>query len=314
MSAMASKSGGPKVVAVVLNWNRLEDTLACLSSLACCRYQNLEVIVVDNGSRNSPAAAIAESFPEVEVVENPTNYGYAGGNNVGIRRALAAGADFVWVLNNDTEVAADALDPLVTAAAAHPRAGAVGGKVLRADRPEIVWVAWGRVTWLQSLVALEGEDAPDDGAYDGEHEVEWIPGCSTLLRSEALAEVGLFEDSYFAYHEDVEWAARAARQGWSCRYTGASRIYHHVHASSGGAAHYGGFRKYLSARNSVLYARSHGRPWQVALMAASIVVTLPFQLIRRAATGELSGVMAKIRGWRDGLLGRPVPLVELGLR
>jgi len=141
----------------------------------------------------------------------------------------------------------------------------VGGKVLRTDRPATLWVAWGRVTWLQSLIALVGEDAPDDGCYAGERAVPWIPGCSLLLRSAALRTVGPFDDDFFAYHEDVEWAARAHAAGWELWYTGAARTLHAVHGSSGGASHYGGFRKYLSARNSVLYAKRHGRPRQERL-------------------------------------------------
>ncbi len=314
MSPDSPKGERPRVTVVVLNWNGLEDTLACVRSLTRASYENLSVLVVDNGSRNSPAAAIGEEIPGVEVIENPTNLGYAGGNNVAIRRALADGADFVWVLNNDTEVESGSLGPLLETAAAHADAGAIGGKVLRSDSTGRLWVAWGKISWLQSLISLAGENAEDDGRFDGVRRVEWIPGCSILLRAEALRQVGAFDEDFFAYHEDADWAARAAKAGWTCWYNGASRIYHHIHGSSGGAAHYGGFRKYLSARNSVLYARKHGSRWQMMLMAAAIVVTLPFQLLRRAPSGEAGGIVMKIRGWRDGLLGRPLPLVELGLR
>ncbi len=312
---MSEAAGSPpEVIVVVLNWNGLDDTLRCLGSLECCRYENLSILVVDNGSRSSPASAIRERHPSVEVVESPTNLGYAGGNNLGIRRAIARGADYVWILNNDTEVDEDALGPLVTEAESDPAVGAVGGKVLRADDPNTLWVTWGRVTWLQSLVALEGEGETDGPRFDGAHDVAWIPGCSILFRAKALEEVGAFDADFFAYHEDADWAARSARQGWRCRYTGASRVYHRIHGSSGGSAHYGGFRKYLSARNSVLYARKHGRLHHKIRLAVAIVVTLPFQFLRRALTGEAGGIVMKVRGWRDALLGRPIPLRELGLR
>jgi GT2 family glycosyltransferase len=303
------------VFAIVLNWNRTADTLACLDSLARSTYGDLHAIVVDNGSRVSCASEVAKRHPWVEVVENDRNLGYSGGNNVGMRRALEAGAAFVWVLNNDTVVGAEALEALVDCAQRHPRAAAVGGRVLRTDRPDVLWMTWGRVTWLQSLIALEGQDEPDSARFDGERRVEWIPGCSILFRADALREVGLFDEDFFAYHEDVDWAARAAKQGWELWYTGASRIHHAIHASSGGeAASYAGFRSYLSARNSVLYARRHGTPAKRALLAAAVVATLPFQWLRRRLRGQQQGVRMKIRGWRDGLAGRPVPLDELGLR
>ncbi|TMA80030.1 MAG: glycosyltransferase family 2 protein [Deltaproteobacteria bacterium] len=204
-------------------------------------------------------------------------------------RALARSTELIWLLNNDTTVEPDTLERLVDAARRHPDAAIVGGKVLRMDRPDTLWTAWGRVTWLQSLIALEGCDAPDDGAFDVERPVPWIPGCSILLRAQALREIGLLDESFFAYHEDVEWAARARAAGWSVWYTGGARTYHAVHGSSGGERYYGGFHKYLSARNSVLYAKIHGHIWQVALMAAAIVVTIPFQFARRWLRGEQEG-------------------------
>jgi GT2 family glycosyltransferase len=176
-------------------------------------------------------------------------------------------------------------------------------------------MTWGRVTWLQSLIALEGQDAPDGPRYDGEHRVDWIPGCSILFRTAALREVGFFDEDFFAYHEDVDWAARAGKRGWEMWYTGDSRIEHAIHASSGGeAASYMGFRSYLSARNSVLYARRHGSLRQQAVMAGAVVATLPFQWLRRRLRGQQAGVHMKLKGWRDGLAGKPVPLEELGLR
>ncbi len=306
-----------RVMAVVLNWNGLEDTLACVRSLLAVELPaavTLDVLVVDNGSRQSPAAALREAAPQVPILFTGRNLGYAGGNNAGLAYAIARGSDFVWVINNDAVVEPGALGPLLAAGARTPRAGVLGSKILRADDPSRLWVAWGRVTWRQSLIALEGEDAADGPAFDGEHDVEWIPGCAVLFRAQTLREVGFFDESFFAYHEDVDWAARAWRAGWSSRYVGASRVVHRVHGSSGGAAFYGGFRKYLSARNSVLYARKHGRWWQIAWMAACILVTLPFQFLRRALRGEAGGVRIKIRGWRDGVTGRPLPLEELGLR
>jgi GT2 family glycosyltransferase len=311
MSGPREDHGAPKVVAVVLNWNGTSDTVACVRSLHRIETPGLEIVVVDNGSRTSPEAALREAGLDVPVVPTGLNLGYAGGNNVGIRWAEARGADFVWILNNDAEVDAGALAPLLDAAARHRRCGAFGSRVLRGDDPTRIWVAWGTVTWRQSLVALVGENESDGPRFDAEREVDWIPGCSLMLRGTALREVGAFDEDFFAYHEDVDWAARARAKGWTCRFVPASRV---VHGSSGGASHYGGFRKYLSARNTVLYALRHGSPAQRLYLALCIIVTFPFQLLRRAASGEAAGVWIKQRGWRDALAGRPIPFEELGLR
>lgn len=305
---------GPKVTAVVLNWNGLDDTLRAVAALLTLDPPLPHVLVVDNGSNTSPRGAIEKSFPTVEVIETGQNYGYAGGNDAGIAHALEAGAEYVWVLNNDAVPAPTALRELLATATAHPRAGAVGSKIVYADRPEVVWATWGEITWRQSLIRLPGKDRRDDGRFDLERGVEWLPGCSVLFRREALEEVGFFDEDFFAYHEDADWGARARTLGWECWYQGRSVVRHAVHGSSGGAAHYGGFRKYLSARNSVLYARRHGSLGQRAKMALAILATLPFVYLRRKLSGEEEGVRIKIRGWLDGLRGRPIPFEELGLR
>lgn len=300
------------VVAVVLNWNGTEDTVKCVRSLL--RVPDLEVVVVDNGSRVGPEDSLRAQGFDVPVISTGCNLGYAGGNNVGIEWARRRGADFVWIINNDAEVDPDALAPLLDTALRHPRAAVFGSRVLRGDDPTRIWVAWGEVTWRQSLIALVGENEPDQPRFHGEREVEWIPGCALLFRAQALAEVGGFDEDFFAYHEDVDWAARARARGWTCRYVGTSRVVHYIHGSSGGASHYGGFRKYLSARNTVLYARRHAGAAQLAFLTLCIVVTFPFQLLRRALRGEAAGVWIKQRGWRDALAGRPIPFAELGLR
>jgi GT2 family glycosyltransferase len=314
MSGDRAAPRNARVVAVVLNWNGTDDTVACVRSLLELAHPALEILVVDNGSRTPPDAALAAARLDVPVVHSTVNLGYAGGNNLGIRWALERGAEFVWILNNDAVIQAGALAPLLESAHRLPRAGVFGSLVLRGDDPSRIWVAWGRVTWRQSLIELVGEDAKDGAEFHEERDVEWIPGCALLFRADALREVGGFDEEFFAYHEDVDWAARAKSRGWSCRYVPNSRVVHHIHGSSGGASHYGGFRKYLSARNSILYAMRHGSVPQRMMLALSILVTFPFQLLRRALSGEAAGVWIKQRGWRDGLAGRPIPFEELGLR
>jgi GT2 family glycosyltransferase len=308
------KNSSETVWVIVLNWNGLEDTLRAVRGLEALRPFAPRICVVDNGSLVSPREALADGFADVELVESAENLGYAGGNNLGIRRALARGAEFVWVLNNDAVPEPDALEQLLATATAQPRAGAIGSKVVYADRPDVVWASWGEISWQQSLVRLPGQGCHDDGRYGGERRVEWLPGCSIMFRRAALEEVGTFDEAFFAYHEDADWGARALSRGWECWYNGRSVVRHAVHGSSGGVAHYGGFRKYLSARNSVLYARRHGTALQRAKMAAAIAATLPFQYLRRLASGEQAGVSMKVRGWRDGLTDRPIPLKELGLK
>ena len=305
-------SATPRTLVVVLNWNGAEDTLACLESLRALDYPAFDVLVIDNGSRASVVPEVRRQFPQHRCVELPTNLGYAGGNNVGLRDALAGGYDFVWVLNNDTAVEPDALASAVAAARA-PRVAAVGGKVLDfADRSRL-WMTYGAIDYRQSLVRLAGWGERDRGQYDQERDVEWVPGCALLLSCAALREVGAFDERFFAYHEDVDWCTSARERGWRIVYEPRSVVLHKGNRTLGGPV-YTSARKYLSARSSVLFARKHATRAQHAKLWASIVVTLPFVFLRRLPTGEAAGVRLKVRGWLDGLRDREPPFEALGLR
>lgn len=302
----------PRVLVIVLNWNGTDDTLACLASLAALDYAAFDVLVIDNGSRVSAVPAIRERFPETRCIELPMNLGYAGGNNVGLRLAMAEGYEFACVLNNDTVVDPGFLREAL-AEATQPRVGVVGGKVLQYDDPSRLWMTYGRLTWLQSLIALEGWGAPDGPAWNESRDADWVPGCSLVFSGAALADVGTFDERFFAYHEDVDWCTTARERGWRVRYAPRAVVLHRGNRTLGGPV-YTSPRKYLSARNTVLFARKHGTALQRLLLVASIVVTTPFVFLRRLATGEAGGVILKIRGWLDGLRDREPPFEALGLR
>ncbi len=310
---MASSAASPRVLVTVLNWNGADDTLACLESLAAADYPSFDTLVIDNGSHDSVAPAVRERFPAVRCVELPVNLGYAGGNNVGLRQAIEEGYDFAFVLNNDTVVEPGFLRAAVDAATAEPRVAAVGGKVVAFDEPCRLWMTYGTVNYRQSLIHLEGWGARDDGQYDTRREVEWVPGCALLLRREALVDVGLFDERFFAYHEDVDWCTRARARGWRVLFEPDSVVRHRGNRTLGGPA-YTSPRKYLSARSTVLYARKHATRAQQLKLWTSILVTLPFVFLRRLATGEQRGVWLKVRGWVDGLRDREPPFDALGLR
>ncbi|GBD25140.1 N-acetylglucosaminyl-diphospho-decaprenol L-rhamnosyltransferase [bacterium HR30] len=303
----------PKVAVVVVNWNGNEDTLQCVESLERVDYPNVEIIVVDNGSRIDPTPVLQARFPTVKCLRLPRNLGFTGGNNAGIRYALDAGAQYVFVLNNDTVVEPDVLSKAVQVAEQDPRIAAVGVKILAWDDPSRIWVAYGYVTFRQGLVRLVGYYCPDDFRFNQERDVEWVPGTAMLLRRQALEDVGLFDDAYFAYHEDVDWCTTARRKGYRIVFAPAGRILHKGHGSSGGRG-YVSIRQYLAGRNMVLYVQKHGNVFQRAKFTCFQLGTLPFQYLRRFVTGEQAGVILKVRGMIDALRDRPIPFVELGLR
>lgn len=219
----------PRVTVVVLNWNGLGDTLECLESLAGLDYPRYRVLVVDNGSTDGSPVAIRQRFPDVEVIETGENLGYAGGNNVGLRYALAQGADYVLLLNNDTVVAPDMLRWLVEAAEKDPRVGVAGPMIYYHDQPEVVWSVGGGIDWRRGQTWMIGLDEPDDGRFGTEpREVDFITGCAMLVRAAALREAGLLDERFFLYYEEVEWCVRIRRAGYRIIHVPAAKMWHKI--------------------------------------------------------------------------------------
>jgi GT2 family glycosyltransferase len=300
----------PQVVAVVVHWQDPEDTLGCVESAA--GEDGVSVLVVDNGSHDPVAELLARRRPDVECLRNPENLGYAGGANLGIRAALARGAETVLLLNNDARVRPGAVAAAQRVLAADPRIAVVGPKVLLREDPARLWLAWGRVTWRQSLIALCGAGAPDGPAWSEQRDVEWVAGCAMWFRATALDAIGLLDETFFAYHEEVDWCTRARRLGWRVVYAPSAVVTHTGRGTSGGSRAVR-IRKYFGARNSILFARKHAGARQWATLALFLGGSLPLELLWHLPRGDAGDVWLKVRGVADAFAGRRPPLDELGL-
>lgn len=244
-----------KVYIIVLNWNGKNDTLDCLKSLRSTDYENYKIIVVDNGSEDDSAAAVRKEFPDVEIVETGKNLGFAGGNNVGIEYAIKQGTDYVFLLNNDTTVDPAYLKTLVEAAEKYPQAGALGSKIYYHSEPERIWFAGGKINRLCNKGEHIGLDEIDKGQYDQIQEVGYLTGCALLIRREIVERVGILENDYFLYYEDVDYSLRIKNAGYKILYVPASKIYHKVsRATKAGSSSY----IYYHVRNGLVNARRNG--------------------------------------------------------
>jgi GT2 family glycosyltransferase len=299
-------AGGTAVV--VLHWGDVRDTRACVASLAASRVRAEPLLVVDNGT----GGLREEELPGAEIVRLPENVGYAGGNNVGIRRALAGGARWVVLVNNDAVLDPGCLGELVRAAEeSGARVGAVGAKVFSAADPSRLWMAYGRLTYRAALVERVGQGAADGPDFAGRCEPDWVSGCVILLARGALEDVGLLDERFFAYHEDVDWCTSARRRGYRVVFAPDARAVHRGGASVA-ARRAGGAVRYLSARNTVLFARKHAGVRDWLRLGLTIGTSVPLAYLRdREARAD---VRLLVRGYRDGLLGRELPYAALGLR
>jgi hypothetical protein len=218
----------PPVTCIVLNWNGWQDTIECLEALRQCTYTNLTNVVADNGSTNDSVARIKAARPDILLLESSKNLGFAAGNNIGIRHAIAHGAEYVWLLNNDTQPAPDALTALIVKAMTDDRIGAVGSVCYYADSPATVeawagarvnlWIGYGR----------NSTKPREDGWFHS------LNGTSILVSTAAIKDAGLLDEGFFLYWEDTEFCLRLRKRGWRIAAAPGSRILHKVHGSTAG--------------------------------------------------------------------------------
>jgi len=239
----------PNVFIIILNWNGLKDTLECLVSVSGLNYPNFEVVVVDNGSTDDPCELIAERFPQVITISNKENLGFSGGCNAGITYALNHKADYVWLLNNDTVVHADALLNLVAESEKDARIGIAGSKVYYHDSPRELWFAGSHIDWWHGFTGHDGMGKIDVGQFDTVKDVDRVTGCSMLVKSEVCSTTGILDEKFFLYVEEVDWCVRAAKTGFRCVFVPSSAVYHKVSASASKAGILSALFEYYNTRN-----------------------------------------------------------------
>lgn len=290
----------------MLNWQRVAKTLRCLVSLSRVVHPRFRIVVVDNGSGDDSEQAIRLAHPELAVVQSGRNLGYAGGNNIGIRAAMSTGADYVWILNNDTVVEPQALSEAVAAAGSDERIGIVGSSMYTSPEP---WTAarlyptgglWeNRAEHLLSCDRVEG--CPEHGI----HRVDFVQG-TLLLRVSMLAEIGLLDERFFHYFEERELSHRARARGWGVVLACKSRIWHEGGATLSSESPQA---LYYFVRNRILFGRTvwGENPVMTLLHEPGRLGWLAGNLGRWLLRGRFNYTIAVLSGLADGVRGRTGP-------
>jgi GT2 family glycosyltransferase len=290
----------PHVGIILVNWNGLSDTLECVRSCLRLDGPRFRIVIVDNGSSDGSCQTLAASFaadPRITLLSARGNLGFAGGNNRGIAWALDAGADFVWLLNNDTIVNPTTLRALVDAASTHSRAGIFGSKIHFRDRPDTIWFAGGFIQARGHHYSRHrGMGEVDRGQYDRVEEMEFITGCSLLVRAATLRDIRRMTEDYFLYWEDVDWCTRARLAGWQCLYVPQSTLMHKVGATANRQPE---MQRRYETRNRLLYQWRFNRPGAVEALAFLLAGT-----IRSYLGGDRHSFRAPLAGACDFLTGR----------
>lgn len=235
-----------ELAVILINYNNEDDTVACLDTLADQTLDDFLTVVVDNGSEPGSFEAVRDSHDFPVYLENDENRGFTGGNNTGIEYALDEGAEWILLLNNDTELDPEFLDSLLAAARNLPEDAGIAGPKIHTYETHDIWSAGGYVDrWTGSTGSLH--DRVD--TIDETTEVPLTAGAAFLVREEVFRDIGLLDDDFFIYYEETEFCARARDAGWRVMYVPVEGIYHKETTDYS----YSAFGDYYLVRNRLLY-------------------------------------------------------------
>jgi GT2 family glycosyltransferase len=291
------------VYIIILNWNGWMDSVDCIRSCQALTYPRFEVLLVDNGSSDDSVIHLRQKFPGLKFIENQENLGFAGGNNPGTKYALDQDADYIWLLNNDTQVDPEALSELIRTAEADAKIGMVGSKILILDRPDTLHFAGGTINLADGITTHIGAFEKDVGQYDQISRVDYATGCSLLVKREVIEKIGLMSEDYFLYYEETDWCLRAQEAGYEIHMAPKSKIFHKI---SGSIEYTSPLKQYYLARNRLHFLKKHGRKitWSKRIKSDAIIV---FRFLRY---GQLQHAKMVIRGYLHWYLGYFGPLQE----
>jgi GT2 family glycosyltransferase len=243
-----------RVTAIVINWNLKETTAMCLRSLDRIGSSG-HIIVVDNGSQDGSLDYLRDRFPGVEFISLPENVGFAAACNCAIQRALQRSAcQSILLVNNDAILAPDALSKLMEAAESNPETGILGPKVYYRDEPERIWYAGARMRRGVLAAADTGRGQVDRGQFDQPSMVDYVFGTVMLIQRKVFESVGLFDERFFLYLEDLDLCLRAKKKGFSLLFVPEACVWHIGSAST---AQHQEIRKFHYVKSTIIFLKKH---------------------------------------------------------
>ena len=262
-----------KVSIITINWNSLDETLELLNSLSKIDYNNYEVIVIDNASKNKEADIIKKKFRNVKLLKNKENEGYCKANNKGIKYALKNGSDYILLLNNDTLVKKNFLSILVNYYESKKDVGGLSPQILLHNTHKI-WSLGGTHLDIFGISIMEGKG---QNMIRGEKILnpDFLTGCCLLLSRQLINKVGYLDENFFAYYEDVDYSKRIRDNGLVLSVLTKSIIWHKKSASSGikGSNKLSKNQVYLHMRNSLLLIKKrYNFPLSLLYILSTILV------------------------------------------
>ena len=301
----------PLVHIIILNWNGYEVTIDCLKSLLKIDYENYQILVIDNGS-NDGSVAMIESFIEgnskINLLALNRNYGFSGGNNIGIEHVLLkTDPDYLLLLNNDTTVESNFLTRMVSLGNSDNSIAAVVPKIMYFDSPTRIWYAGGYINKLSCMGEHFGKNQLDSPKYNTSKSIDFMNGCAMLLKASVIKKIGMLDDSFFANCEDTEMSYRISKAGYKIMYQPTALIYHKV-SFSFKLSSSNWFGYYLTTRNLVkLQLKYNKKKWYfifgilyfisrwVIYLQLKFIMLREFTICKYIILGVVDGITEKLR-------------------
>ncbi len=288
---MSTQGHLPRVSIITINFNGTGVTRDLLLSLRKCTYPDLEIVVVDNGSK-VPCFELKNEFPEIVFVNTEANLGFAGGNNKGIE--LSTG-DCILLLNNDTEVDPGFLEPLVHRLMDNSTIGVICPKILYFDEPDTIQFAgFGPIHPVTGRGFSVGYLEKDTGQHDKPGQTNRPHGAAMMMPRLAIEKVGLMAEIFFLYYEEMDYGERFKRKGFTIWYEPASRIWHKESMATGKEST---LKAYYYGRNRFLYTRRNVNGInRIFAFLYYLLFAVPRNLLKYAFRGEWKHFKAFLRG------------------
>lgn len=263
---------------VTVNFNQPKITEDLLRSLEEVNtYSNLEIIVVDNGSKPDPVPGWIARYPRVKFVRSDQNTGFAGGNNIGIKHTSG---EYLFLINNDTEVTADLIGKLVATMEANPKIGMISPKIHYFDQPGMLqYTGYTPMNYYTARNACIGQFEQDRGQYDSLSGVTgYAHGAAMMIRREALEKAGVMAENYFLYYEELDWCERIRNAGYEIHVDLSALIYHKESVAVGKRS---ALKEFFMNRNRILFIRKNGSAGQFFIFCCYfLLAVVPRNLIQ----------------------------------
>lgn len=280
------------IYVVILNWNGFEDTKECIFSL---KGEDVKTVLVDNGSENKEGPKLKRLFPEIHLICNDKNVGFAGGCNIGILYCLKQDdCKFIMLLNNDIVVKEGFMKPLINYLNSHPKA-VISPKILYYDNANRIQSMGGSL-FLGGTRNI-GKDKKSH-QYKEISSPDYLSGACLIARKQVFSDVGLFDDAFFAYLEDLDWCIRAKQKGFKLLCIPDSLVYHKHSKSTKGSY----VKSYLIIRNSIYFSRKHYSGLRKYLFISNSILIGFFA--NAVKYRNIASLRNYLKGVRDGLSGK----------